>query len=73
MTSAVQNILKTYESLPELEQREIAFAILQRSLKFDFPSVSDEELVASAEELFLELDRRESPNGKPKPRRRVAR
>jgi hypothetical protein len=46
--------------LPEAEQRELAWEILRRTVNFDLPSLSDEELVLSAEELFLELDRREA-------------
>ncbi|MCL4708684.1 hypothetical protein KJ068_26290 [bacterium] len=64
MSTAVQNILRSYESLPELEKRELAYEILRRSSKFNFPPVSDDELVLSAEELFLEFDQRESdPDG----------
>jgi len=63
MTTAVQNILHSYETLPELEKRELAYEILRRSSKLDFPPLSDEELVLNAEELFLELDQREAENG----------
>ncbi|MEK7727867.1 MAG: DUF2442 domain-containing protein [candidate division KSB1 bacterium] len=63
MPIAVQNVLRTYDALPELEKRELAFEILRRSQKFDFPPLSDEELVLQAEELFLELDRRELIGG----------
>lgn len=69
MTLAVQNVLRTYEALPEFEKRELAFEILRRSQKFEFPPLSDEELVLQAEEIFLELDRREAENGDPSSRR----
>jgi len=46
--------------LPELEKKEVAAAILHRTLQLNFPPLSDEELVLSAEEVFLELDRREA-------------
>ena len=62
MTTAVKTILRSYESLPELEKRELAYQIIRRSLKFDLPPLSEEQLVVNAEELFLELDRRESQN-----------
>ncbi len=72
MSKAVQNILRSYESLPELEKRELAYEIIRRSLKFDLPPLSYDELVLNAEEIFLELDRRDSENDKPKERRSVA-
>ncbi len=72
MTTAAQNILRSYDLLPELEKRKITYEIIRRNLKFDLPPLSDDELVLSAEEVFLELDRRESKNGKSKTRRSVA-
>ncbi len=63
MTTVVQNILHSYESLPELEKRELAYEILKRSSNLDFPPLTDEELVLNAEEIFMELDQRESENG----------
>ena len=60
MTSSVQQLLHSFDLLPEADQRELAWAILRRTVNFDLPSLSDEELVLSAEELFLELDRRET-------------
>jgi len=33
-------------------------------VNFDLPPLSDDELILSAEELFLELDRREAQDGK---------
>jgi len=73
MSIAVYSLLRSYEILPELEKRELAFEILRRSVQFNFPPLSDEELVLNAERLFLELDRREAKNGKPQSRRSVAR
>ena len=46
--------------LKEMEKYKAASSIIRRIVKFDLPSLSDEELILSAEELFLELDRRES-------------
>ena len=72
MSTAVQNILRSYESLPEFEKRELAYEILRRSLRFNFPPVSDDELVQNAEELFLEFDQRESDHDGSQSRRGVA-
>jgi hypothetical protein len=55
-----ENVIATFDRLPETEKQEVAAVILRRTLQIDFPPVSDDELVLSAEETFLELDRRES-------------
>lgn len=62
MSTSVQRILDSFDQLPEAEKRELASEILRRAVKFDLPPLTDEELVLNAEELFLELDRRESPH-----------
>ncbi|WP_199315322.1 hypothetical protein [Aerosakkonema funiforme] len=59
MTASVENILNSFELLSKSEKRQIASEILKRTLSFDFPSLTDEELAESAEEIFLQLDKRE--------------
>ncbi len=56
MTSSVQQLLHSFDLLLEAEQQELAWEILRRTVNFDLPALSDEDLVLSAEELFLELD-----------------
>jgi hypothetical protein len=68
MTISVQNIIRSFEQLPEIEKREVAREIIRRTLEFDIPPMSDEELVLTADELFLELDRREAEDGKSRSR-----
>lgn len=63
MTVSVQRLLESFERLPEEEKREVILEILRRASSFDLPDLSEEELVQSAEELFLTLDREESRNG----------
>jgi hypothetical protein len=60
MGTPAENLITTFEQLPDAEKQEVASAILRRTLQIEFPPVSDEELVLSAEETFLELDRREA-------------
>lgn len=60
MGTLAENVIATFDRLPETEKQEVAAAILRRTLQIDFPPVSDNELVLSAEETFLELDRREA-------------
>ena len=55
-----ENVIATFDQLPEPEKQEVATAILRRTLHAKFPPLSDEELVLSAEETFLDLDRREA-------------
>ena len=42
------------------EQQAVAYEILRRMQDVDLPPLTDEELILSAEALFLELDRREA-------------
>jgi len=60
MTTGIKEILNTFEHLSENEKKDLASEILRRTVKFDFPPLTDEDLIQSAEKLFLDLDRRES-------------
>jgi hypothetical protein len=63
MGTPAENVIANFDRLPETEKQEVAAAILRRTLQIDFPAVSDDELILSAEETFLELDRREAGDG----------
>ena len=60
MTTQVQNLLHSFDLLPEGDKRELASEILRRSVTLDSVPLSDEQLASTAEEVFLELDRREA-------------
>jgi hypothetical protein len=62
MTRSVQELLNHFDRLPEAEKREAASEILQRVRRLDLDPISDDDLILSAEEMFLELDRREEAN-----------
>jgi hypothetical protein len=62
MTAAAKIILDSFDELPDLEKREVASAILRRTLHFDVSPLTDDDLVAQADELFRELDARETSN-----------
>jgi len=62
MSTTIENILDTFEHLPDAQKRELASEIIKRTIKLDLPPLSDDELVLQAEALFLELDERESVN-----------
>lgn len=60
MDTLAQEILKTFDNLPNIEQQMIAAEILKRVINFDVPPLTDEDLVLNAEELFLALDGQET-------------
>jgi hypothetical protein len=60
MTQTTQEIITKFDHLPIEEQKEI---ILRRNIDIETPVLSDEEFVLNAEEIFLELDRREAIDG----------
>ncbi|HYX42409.1 MAG TPA: hypothetical protein VE821_11965 [Pyrinomonadaceae bacterium] len=60
MTPTVQQILDTFNQMPETERQELAAEILRRALSIDYGSLSDEELILNAEQVFLGLDQREA-------------
>ena len=60
MTTATQHLLDAFNLLSTEEQQAVACEILRRMQDIDLPPLSDEDLVLSAEALFLELDRREA-------------
>lgn len=64
MGTPAQNVIDTFDELPEAEKKEVATAILRRAVKIDFPPISDDELILNAEETFLELDRREAEDAR---------
>jgi hypothetical protein len=59
MSSISQQLLDSFEKLPESEKQQVAYEILRRSLIFVTSPLTDEELIFNAEELFLNLDSEE--------------
>ncbi|HEX8072847.1 MAG TPA: hypothetical protein VF546_23075 [Pyrinomonadaceae bacterium] len=64
MSTTAQSLIESFDELPEAEKQKVASEILRRTINFDTPPLSDEELALSAEELFLELDRREAEDAR---------
>lgn len=60
MTAAGKHIVDDFESLPDGEKREVLANLLRISRSIEYPEISDEELLASANAVFLEYDRQES-------------
>ena len=60
MTATGKHIIEDFEGLPDSEKREVLANLLRISRGIEYPELSEEELVASADAVFLEYDRRES-------------
>jgi hypothetical protein len=60
MTTATQHLLDSFDLLSAAEKQVVICELLRRVQDFDFPPLSEEELVTNADALFLELDRREA-------------
>jgi hypothetical protein len=59
MNANAQKILSSFDLLPPTAKQEVAFEILRRTREFDFPPLTDDDLIANAEAVFLELDQQE--------------
>ncbi len=58
---AAERLIEDFEALPELERREVLVKLLQIVSHMDYGPISEEELLASADELFVAFDRVEQP------------
>ncbi len=59
MTDAARRIVETFEALPEEDRQTVVVEILRRTAADVYPALEDKDLVLAAEQVFLELDRRE--------------
>jgi hypothetical protein len=62
-STTVEELLKSFDLLPEVERHRVAVEILRRSQELRTAPLTDEEFALGAELTFLELDRRESEDG----------
>jgi hypothetical protein len=68
MTSAVRDLLRSFQSLSDAEKHEVAGLLLREVVQGEAGDIGDDALVAVAEELFLDLDAREAGDGQSSPR-----
>jgi len=68
MTSAVRDLLRSFQSLSDAEKHEAASLLLRQVVQGEAGDIRDDALVAVAEELFLDLDAREADDGQSSPR-----
>ena len=59
MTTVVKRVLDSLKELSEPEKHELVVEIL-RSTVAEVPQLTDDDLVMTAEALFIDLDRREA-------------
>ena len=59
MTRAARHLIETFDALPEDEKRVVTVEILRRTALEDQTSLDEAELVLAADQVFLDLDRRE--------------
>jgi hypothetical protein len=60
MGNAARRLLEAFEALPAEEQREVQAELLRREIEAPYSPVSDDELVAVADEVFVMYDEEES-------------
>ncbi|MGE3274173.1 MAG: hypothetical protein AB7O67_03610 [Vicinamibacterales bacterium] len=60
MTQAAKKLLEDFEALPERERSEVVAELARRVALAPHDLPNDADLLASADHLFSELDRRES-------------
>jgi hypothetical protein len=59
MTAAAEHIVEDFEALPDPERRQVLAQILKIASQMDYGPITDEELLASADEVFVMFDREE--------------
>jgi hypothetical protein len=63
MSTTSQQFISGFDTLPLLEQRDVAAEILRKAANWECPPLSDDDLARLADDVFLELDRREADDG----------
>jgi hypothetical protein len=64
MTIAAKQLLSSFDSLPDADKHQVAVEILRR-VSSSSHDLSDDALIAAAEELFGALDADEAKNAQP--------
>lgn len=60
MTDAAKTVIEAFEALDQPEREEVAAEILRRVHLLEHASPDDRELLLAADQIFLELERREA-------------
>jgi hypothetical protein len=59
VTHATKKLLEEFEALPDQERSELVAELARRVAHAPHDSPSDDDLLAAADQLFLDLDKRE--------------
>jgi hypothetical protein len=60
MTNSAQQLIDSFEALPEEEKHQVLVLLLRRLMDTPYSTPSDEELLHAADLVFQEYDRREA-------------
>ena len=60
MTAEAKHIVEDFRALPDATKREVLAELVRISGRIDYPSMSEEELLSAANEVFLQYDQREN-------------
>jgi hypothetical protein len=63
MSEAVQELLNSFDRLPEPDRWEAFCQIMRRSQELEYPPLDDETLAQIADETFLMYDAEETADG----------
>jgi hypothetical protein len=59
MTAEAKHLVDDFRALPDAAKREVLAELVRISGRIDYPAVSDDELLATANDVFLGYDERE--------------
>ena len=59
MTAAAKHLIEDFQALPDDTKREVLAELVRMSGRFEYPVVSDDDLLTAANEVFLAYDERE--------------
>lgn len=62
MNNAAQQLLSAFGTLPRKAQKEVLLSLLRLPIEVPYKPPSNEQMRRAANDVFLELDRREAPN-----------
>lgn len=59
MTTAVQEFLRSFQSLPQADQHDVLVSLLRLPIEAEYAAPTDEELTDAAAAVFLEIEKAE--------------
>jgi len=60
MGTAAERLIESFDALADVDKREVLSVLLRHAVALPYPAPSDEELVHAADQVFQDLDRRET-------------